>query len=31
VRDDARTFRVIYLARMKEAVYVLHAFARVLD
>lgn len=28
VRDDAGTYRVIYLARLKEAVYVLHAFQK---
>lgn len=26
--DDAGTFRVIYFARMADAVYVLHAFAK---
>jgi len=26
--DDAGTYRVIYLARLKEAVYVLHAFQK---
>ena len=28
VWDDAGTYRVIYLARLKEAVYVLHAFQK---
>ena len=28
VWDDAGTYRVIYLARLAEAVYVLHAFAK---
>ena len=28
VWDDAATYRVIYLARMREAVYVLHAFQK---
>jgi phage-related protein len=28
VWDDSGTFRVIYLARLKEAVYVLHAFQK---
>jgi phage-related protein len=28
VSDDAGTCRVIYLARMREAVYVLHAFPK---
>jgi phage-related protein len=28
VWDDAGTYRVIYLARFKEAVYVLHAFQK---
>lgn len=28
VWDNAGTFRVIYLARLKEAVYVLHAFQK---
>jgi phage-related protein len=28
VWDDAGTYRVIYLARLKEAVYVLHAFEK---
>lgn len=26
--DDAGTFRVIYMARLAEAVYVLHAFQK---
>jgi phage-related protein len=28
VWDDSGTYRVIYVARLKEAVYVLHAAAR---
>ncbi len=28
VRDDSGAFRVIYLAKFKEAVYVLHAFQK---
>jgi phage-related protein len=28
VWDDSGTYRVIYLARLKEAVYVLHAFQK---
>jgi len=28
VWDDAGTYRVIYLTRLKEAVYVLHAFQK---
>jgi len=28
VRDDAGTFRVIYTARLADAVYVLHAFQK---
>jgi len=28
VWDDAGAYRVIYLARLKEAVYVLHAFQK---
>jgi phage-related protein len=28
VWDDAGTYRVIYLARLKEAVHVLHAFQK---
>jgi len=28
VWDDAGTYRVIYLARLKDAVYVLHAFQK---
>ena len=28
VWDDTGTYRVIYLARLKEAVYVLHAFQK---
>jgi phage-related protein len=28
VWDDAGTYRVIYLARLREAVYVLHAFQK---
>ena len=28
VRDDSGAFRVIYLAKLTEAVYVLHAFQK---
>lgn len=28
VWDDAGTYRVIYVARLREAVYVLHAFQK---
>ena len=28
VWDDAGTYRVIYLARLEEAVYILHAFQK---
>lgn len=28
IRDDAGAFRVIYVARLKQAVYVLHCFQK---